>query len=56
MKLLSIVRAFVFAGVLLGAFACDDDNPTAPTVAEVAGKYRATTLKVTAIPVTQDVL
>ena len=56
MKLLSLVGAFVSAGVLLGTVACDDDSPTAPTVAEVAGRYRATTLKLTAIPVTQDVL
>jgi len=56
MKLLSIVRACISASVLLGALACDDDSPTAPTMAEVVGAYRATTLKVTAIPITQDVL
>jgi len=45
-----------FAGALLGAAGCDDDSPTAPTVDEVVGRYRATTLKVTILPVTQDVL
>jgi hypothetical protein len=56
MELLRTARTLVFGGALLGAAACGDDNPTAPTVAEVAGRYRATTLNVTIMTVVQDVL
>ena len=56
MKLPRTARTLVFGGALLGAAACDDDDPTAPTVAEVAGTYRATTLNVTIMTVVQDVL
>jgi hypothetical protein len=49
-------------GALLGGVACDNDDPTAPTVGGVAGSYRATAFTVTyhfpvtSPPVTTDVL
>ena len=40
---------------MLGA-ACSDDDPTAPTMSQVAGSYRATTFTATSGAATLDVL
>ena len=58
MQLTKFLRILPLAGALLGAAACDndDDSPTAPTAAQVAGSYQATTLKATSGSITQDIL
>ena len=49
--------AVVLGGALFAAAACsDDDEPTSPTVAQVAGNYVATTFTATGALGTQDVL
>ena len=51
------LTAVALAGVLLTGSACsDDDDPTAPTVAQVAGSYAATRLNATTPLGTQNLL
>ena len=58
MQLVRRVSALAYAGALLLGAACshDDDAPTAPTTATVAGTYKATRFVVTSPLGTEDVL
>ena len=57
MPLVRRISAVVFSGaLLLGAACSDDDNPMEPTVAQVAGTYKATRFTVTSSLGPQDVL
>lgn len=52
------ISALAFTGALLLGAACgsDDDNATGPTVAGVAGNYRATRFTATSGSLSQDIL
>ena len=57
MQFVRRISALAFTGALLLGAACgDDDNPTAPTVASVAGNYRATRFTATSGSLSQDIL
>ena len=59
MKLVRRFSALAFTGALLLGAACSDDDdaaPTGPTVAKVAGTYRATRFTATSGSLSQDIL
>src|SRR5690242_10923230 len=58
MHLVRRLSVFAFTGALLLGAACsnDDDAPTAPTTASIAGTYKATRFVVTSPLGSQDVL
>ena len=58
MQLARRLSAFAFTAALLLGAACsnDDDAPTGPTVAKVAGNYRATRFTATSGSLSQDIL
>lgn len=58
MQFVSRISALAFTGALLLGAACnnDDDGPSAPTVAQVAGNYRATKFTATLGSASQDIL
>ena len=58
MKLVRRFSALAFTGALLLGAACsnNDDGPTGPTVATVAGNYRATRFTATNGSLSQDIL
>jgi len=58
MQLVRRLSALAFTGALLLGAACsnNDDGPTGPTVAKVAGNYRATRFTATSGSLSQDIL
>lgn len=58
MHLVRRLSAFAFSGALVLGAACsnDDDSPAGPTVAGVAGNYRATRFTATSGSLSQDIL
>lgn len=57
MQLVRRISALAFTGALLLGAACkDDDDPTGPTVGQVAGSYRATRFTATSALGSEDVL
>ena len=58
MQFVRRISALAFTGALLLGAACgdDDDNPTGPTVAGVAGNYRATRFTATSGSLSEDIL